>query len=671
MAHFAEDATAACAREEDPLAHDLQRAWLLVGRHLSRYGYRLAVDNGTLTEALEGFAHARARARGTAPSWSDAVPGAEELDRQLAVLDTGCPEQHHTRRDALRRRLQLDETDFYLLMTQAALALCPDLARAAKLARSGDAPSAFLAELLSTDPADARRLARRLGSSASLRRRGFMDADCDVSDAVLDALCGVPRPLPTPLRAWVTVATAPTGPLVLSQPIDVDLDGPTPLLIGPAGVGKEAVACRAVAAIQRTGQGEWPTALWTLDLSSLLASRSAQAQLVQVCLEALVAGAVLHIRLPADPVAPTAVSPLAAILADSGITWLMSTEREESAAALAPAAHRIVMGAPGSEAQYALWLRMTADDSLARQMTGRFRLTPGRIVHAAAHTADYTVEGLSRTVRDGCSHRLHDLADPVSCTHSWDDLVVPDRVRAALDEIAMQGRLRFEVLSGWGFERRLGYGTGLGCLFFGPPGTGKTMTAGLIAAELGLPIYRVDLSRIVSKYIGETEKNLRRLFAEASSARAILLFDEADGLFAKRTKVKDAKDRFANMEVAFLLQQMEAYDGISILTTNLEADLDEALRRRLRFRVYFPAPDEAERARLWSQMLPAAAPVNLDDIDFEGLGESFEFSGGYIRNAALRAAFRAAAGGHAINHETLYDAARAEATELGMLVRHD
>jgi hypothetical protein len=642
----------------DTLHHELRRTWLLVGRHIARYGYRLAGDHGSLGDALTGFAHAQRLDDADAPRWCDAIPTAATMDRQLAQLEACAPEFSDPAAD-LQRRTHLDSVDFRLLMTQSTLETCPDLLRAADLARSGGAPAPFLAELVANDPADARRLTRRLAPTATLIRRGFMNEDCTVADAVLDALCHVARPAPP---AVVAVAALPPGKLILAHPTAVDWDGPIPLLVGPAGVGKEALLA--------TSAREAGRALWTVELAYLTASGRSDALLTEVCLEACVAGASLHLRIGDVELQAAELARLRAVLADVSVPWAMSAGNDSCASALA-ATRRHDLPAPDSKAQHGLWLRQTGDDALARRLTGLFRLTPGRIVHACATAPHLTAESLAATVRAGCKHRLGDLADPVTCTHNWEDLVVPDRVRTSLREVAMQGRLRFEVLSTWGFEERLGYGTGLSCLFFGPPGTGKTMTAGLIARELGLPMYRVDLSRVVSKYIGETEKNLRRLFAEASSARAILLFDEADGLFAKRTKVKDSKDRFANMEVAFLLQQMEAYDGISILTTNLEADLDEALRRRLRFRVYFPAPDEHERAELWRRMLPPAADVDLDDIDFDVLGESFEFSGGYVRNAALRAAFRAAAAGHPIDHDTLYDAARAEAAELGMLVRHD
>jgi len=193
------------------------------------------------------------------------------------------------------------------------------------------------------------------------------------------------------------------------------------------------------------------------------------------------------------------------------------------------------------------------------------------------------------------------------------------------------------------------------------------MVAGLIASELGLDLYQVDLSKIVSKWIGETEKNLSELFDAAEAGHVVLLFDEADSLFAKRTEVKTSSDRNANLEVNYLLQRMESFAGIVILTTNLDAAIDDAFRRRLSLRVEFPVPDPDERARLWRALLPAIAQV-ADDLDFDALGARFEMTGGYIRNAALRAAFLAADEGTAIAMRHLVRAARAEYQAMGKVM---
>jgi SpoVK/Ycf46/Vps4 family AAA+-type ATPase len=270
-------------------------------------------------------------------------------------------------------------------------------------------------------------------------------------------------------------------------------------------------------------------------------------------------------------------------------------------------------------------------------------------------------------VRRRLDHALSAVAEPYTTTLSWDDVVLAPEVLETLREILSQARNREKVFDDWGFRRKLSYGRGLACLFSGAPGTGKTMMAGIMARELGQEIYRVDLARVVSKWVGETEKNLARVFDEAESAQVILLFDEADSLFSTRTEVKGSNDRFANMEINYLLQRMESYDGMTILTTNFEKSIDEAFKRRLKFRLHFPVPDADLRTQLWRSMLPTQATV-ADDVRFEFLGKKFTMSGGNIKNAVVRAAFYAAEGEGVITHALLERAATAEAREMGRLV---
>jgi SpoVK/Ycf46/Vps4 family AAA+-type ATPase len=223
------------------------------------------------------------------------------------------------------------------------------------------------------------------------------------------------------------------------------------------------------------------------------------------------------------------------------------------------------------------------------------------------------------------------------------------------------------VYEDWGFAGKLGRGLGISALFFGAPGTGKTMVAGLIARELGLDLYQIDLSRIVSKWVGETEKHLSALFAAAEAGHAVILFDEADSLFSKRTDVKSSNDRYANLEVNYLLQRMESFAGITILTTNHDTAIDEAFRRRLSFRIEFPVPEADERARIWRATLPAKARV-ASNVNFAELAEAYEMTGGYIRNAALRAAFFAASAGSDIKTSHLRRAANLEMASMGKVV---
>ena len=249
-----------------------------------------------------------------------------------------------------------------------------------------------------------------------------------------------------------------------------------------------------------------------------------------------------------------------------------------------------------------------------------------------------------------------------------DDLVVPERVRRTLVEIIQTIRYRHIVYSDWGFGEKVSTGKGLCALFSGPPGTGKSMAAQVIARELGMNLFRVNLARVVSKYIGETEENLGKVFEEARESHSILLFDEADALFAKRTKVKTAQDRYANLEVNFLLQEVEGFEGMVVLTSNLEAMIDKAFKRRLNYRVYFPFPDVDARRHIWEKHIPDKAPID-EEVDFLVLAEDFEVSGGYIKNAVVRAAQWAAERDGLITQDMLAKAAEVEMTETGRLVR--
>jgi SpoVK/Ycf46/Vps4 family AAA+-type ATPase len=216
----------------------------------------------------------------------------------------------------------------------------------------------------------------------------------------------------------------------------------------------------------------------------------------------------------------------------------------------------------------------------------------------------------------------------------------------------------------WGFDATLSGGKGLHALFAGPPGTGKTLAAEVVAGALGRRLWRIDLSQMVSKYIGETEKNLARVFSAVDSAEAVLFFDEADALFGKRSEVKDAHDRYANQEISYLLQQMDEFEGVAVLATNLARNLDEGFVRRLQFFVEFPFPDEGLRLRIWQKIFPEAAPRG-DDVDVGALARSVRLSGGHIRNIALAAAFAAADDDDIIRMAHLWHAARREYQKTG------
>jgi vesicle-fusing ATPase len=275
---------------------------------------------------------------------------------------------------------------------------------------------------------------------------------------------------------------------------------------------------------------------------------------------------------------------------------------------------------------------------------------------AALAEAD-AAAALRRLCRERSRVRLEGLAERIDPAAGWDDLVLPAGQSELLHEIVRHVRHRTQVYERWGFGERTSRGLGVTALFAGESGTGKTLAAEVIAAELGLDLYRIDLAATVSKYIGETEKNLRRLFEAAEASGAVLLFDEADALFGKRGEVKDGHDRYANLEVAYLLQRMESYRGLAILTTNLRSNVDRAFLRRLRFVVQFPFPDAGRRAEIWRRTFPPATP--LDGIEPERLARLVA-SGGSIRSIALSAAFAAAEDGTAVTSAHVLRAAQVE-----------
>ncbi|MES1245980.1 MAG: ATP-binding protein [Acidobacteriota bacterium] len=295
----------------------------------------------------------------------------------------------------------------------------------------------------------------------------------------------------------------------------------------------------------------------------------------------------------------------------------------------------------------------------------QFQLGIGGILSAGSQLALSGGDSNGHALWDACRAqsrpRLEGLAQRIEPVAEWDDLVLPDAQKDVLREAAAQVRRRQVVYEDWGFAGRSARGLGVSALFAGPSGTGKTMAAEVLARELRLDLYRIDLSTVVSKYIGETEKNLRRVFDAADEGGAILLFDEADALFGKRSEVKDSHDRYANIEVSYLLQRMEAYRGLAILTTNLKDSLDQAFLRRLRFVVQFPFPDVEQRAEIWRRIFPQRTPV--EGLDVEKLAR-LGVAGGTIRNIALSAAFLAADEGAPVRMAHLVRAARGEFVKL-------
>jgi len=276
-----------------------------------------------------------------------------------------------------------------------------------------------------------------------------------------------------------------------------------------------------------------------------------------------------------------------------------------------------------------------------------------------------TAAGVGEVLWSACRvrgrSRLDDLAQRIEPAAGWDDIVLPEYQMRSLREIAAHVRQRATVYERWGFAAKGARGLGISALFAGPSGTGKTMAAEVLAGDLRLDLYRIDLSSVVSKYIGETEKNLRRVFDAAEESGAVLLFDEADALFGKRSEVKDSHDRYANIEVSYLLQRMEAYRGLAILTTNLKTALDNSFMRRLRFVIHFPFPDATQRAEIWRRAFPPGAPTA--GLQYDKLSR-LNVAGGNIRNIALNAAFIAADAGQPISMAHILQAAGSEYDKL-------
>jgi SpoVK/Ycf46/Vps4 family AAA+-type ATPase len=310
-------------------------------------------------------------------------------------------------------------------------------------------------------------------------------------------------------------------------------------------------------------------------------------------------------------------------------------------------------------------------------LANKFRFSGGQIRDAAATAGNLarwrnpakvqvSMTDLYTASRLQSNRKLTSLAQKITPQYRWNDIVLPDDRLQQMQEICNCVKYRALVYEEWGFDRKLSLGKGLNILFAGPSGTGKTMAAEIMAAELGLDLYKIDLSTVVSKYIGETEKNLSRIFAEAQTSNAILFFDEADALFGKRSEVRDAHDRYANIEISYLLQKMEEYEGVVILATNLRKNMDDSFVRRIHFSVEFPFPAEKYRRRIWEGIWPDDIPMS-PELDLDFLARRFEIAGGNIRNIALAAAFLAADDGKVIDIAHVIRATQREYQKVGKL----
>ena len=365
----------------------------------------------------------------------------------------------------------------------------------------------------------------------------------------------------------------------------------------------------------------------------------------------------------------------AVVLAAAPATWLAAAAER---AGFAP----LEFAPPSAALRRRLWRDQAAANDIALSppeldtLAARFRLTPRQIAQAAARAA-MTLRLHPEPAASGAGlvacfaaapaqggHDLARLAKRIAPRFGWSDIVTTVPVAAQLREICERIRLGATVLERWRFADKLALGRGVSALFAGPSGTGKTMAAEVIAGALGIDLFKIDLAAVVSKYIGETEQNLDRIFRAAEDVNGILLFDEADALFGKRSEVHDSHDRYANLEISYLLQKMEEFEGVAILSTNLQKNLDDAFTRRLSFIVHFPFPDAADRKRIWEAVWPDAVPRE-PELRFDAIAETCKLSGGNIKSAALSAAYYAAAEGRAVGITHVVRAVGREYEKLG------
>ena len=479
-------------------------------------------------------------------------------------------------------------------------------------------------------------------------------------------------------------AGGPTAPAIDPAAPTIHLTAPVIHLTGPSGIGKRSVAeglCR-----------ERKARLLVVRLDRLLTEPSASfvAQLALIDREARLQQAAVffanvdvlraegqHAALEAFRDALERSGAIAAFLAGE-------TPWEGTSPPCARRYVHVAVPRPDAARRLEKWQRLMAalptDASIdAAGVASRFKLTFGQIEDAAAtaqavarlrgaSAAGLTNADVFEACRLNSNRRLGTLAHKIAPRYRWDDIVLPPDRIAQLREICNHVKYRHRVYGDWGFGRKLALGKGLMVLFAGPSGTGKTMAADVIAGELGLDLYKIDLSTVISKYIGETEKNLGRIFDEAETSNAILFFDEADALFGKRSEVKDSHDRYANIEVGYLLQRMEEYEGMAILATNLRKNMDDAFVRRLHFTIDLPFPDEAHRQRIWEGIWPEAVPRD-GDIDLGLLAQRYEMTGGNIRNVAVAAAFLAADEGEVVRMSHVMHATHREYQKTGKLLR--
>jgi SpoVK/Ycf46/Vps4 family AAA+-type ATPase len=359
-----------------------------------------------------------------------------------------------------------------------------------------------------------------------------------------------------------------------------------------------------------------------------------------------------------------------------GLAFIASVEEPKLGGELQKDLFKIEIPIPDYAMRKTIWegcLNGRFGETAASVLANKFKFTAGQVNDAITSAEKLAVleereEVMMEDLYEGCrtqsNQGLTALARRIKPKYGWGDIILPKEKAEQLKEVTNYVKNRGVVYYDWGFDDKLSLGKGLNVLFSGPSGTGKTMAAEVIAFELSLDLYKIDLSMIVSKYIGETEKNLNRIFKEAEQSNAILFFDEADALFGKRSEVQDSHDRYANIEISYLLQKMEENEGIVILASNLSQNIDDAFLRRMHFTVEFPFPEEEYRYKIWKSLFPVEAPLS-DDIDYEFLAKKFKLAGGNIKNIVVNAAFLAAENSGVIAMEDVINAAKREFQKIG------
>jgi hypothetical protein len=615
----------------------------------------------------------------------------ERLERELAEVEAALaalPDDPARPMLALARALGLDDDLVELVWTAVALAANPPMrVHALELddRASWGATLTLFTRMVELPPDRARALGLALVGDHPLIRRGVLVIGH--GDRVTSAwtlapareliahLAGAPRRDPdcARLTAPATVlhddaqraaVRAIAEPLATGEHLALFVEGPA--LTGR----RTAIAVASAHPALAVELGRAPTA-------TVLG-----AQLRALARETLLTGAIPVVvgleELATDGAADERLLMLRQFVDDlDGPVVLVSARAGIDLEARAPAV-RVTWPVPDVATRVELWQRHGAEVGSAQALATRFPLGAGAIQRAVDSArllhvgrAQLDASELLAGVRHNIAEKLGTLADRIAVRQSWDDLVLADDVLAQVRGLIARVRHAHVVYEQWGYRAKMPRGVGVAALFSGPPGTGKTMVAGLIAAELELDLYQVDLSKVVSKWVGETEKQLATIFDAAEAGHALLLFDEADALFGQRTAdVKGANDRYANLEVNFLLQRIERFGGVVILTTNLDTAIDKALKRRLAAHIVFPQPDDDERALLWRRLLATDGAPLGDDLDYDALSRVYpKMSGANIRNAALAAAFLAAANGRAtIDQDTVMTAGRGEYLSMGQVL---